>query len=148
MKTVTLRGKYLIKAPKDEVYEVISDFEGSIKLFPDVAKSIKVLEKNGNHLKIRARTKPSRFIKSYKVSMETDLDPPNGFHSINTSSVGIEDETVRLEETEEGTIFDYKNTMAITNKYYRPVANFFIGKLALKFWEKKYIKKLKEILES
>lgn len=81
------------------------------------------------------------------VYMETDLDSPNGFHSINTSSVGVEDETVRLIETEEGTVFDYKNTMAITNKFYRPIANFFIGKLALKFLEKKYIKKLKELLE-
>lgn len=148
MKTVTLRGRYLIKAPKDKVYTIISDFEGSVKMFPAVAKSIKILERDGNHLKIEAVTKPSKLSKSFKVSMETDLDPPHGFHSINTSSVGVEDETVRLEETAEGTVFDYTNTMAITNKYYRPIANFFIGKLALKFWEKKYIKKLKDMLES
>lgn len=116
-------------------------------MFPDVAKSIKILEQDGDHLKIEATTKALKFSKNFKVYMETDLDPPNGFHSINTSSIGVEDETVRLEETIEGTFFVYKNTVAITNKYYRPVANFFIGRLALKFWEKKYIKKLKEMLE-
>ncbi len=147
MKTVTLRGRYLIKAPKEKVYEVISDFEQSVKLFPEVAKSIKIIERNGNNLMIEAKTKPAKFSKEFTVRMETNLNPPNGFHSINTSSVGVEDETVLLEETDEGTIFDYTNTMAITNKYYRPIANFFIGKLALKFWEKKYIGPLRKLLE-
>ncbi len=147
MKTVTLRGKYLIKAPKSEVYKLISDFERGVELFPEVAKSIRVLERKGNKLKIEAQTKPSKFSKTFTVLMDTQLNSPNGFHSINTSSVGIEDETVKLEETKEGTIFDYENTMQITNKFYRPIANIFIGKFALKFWEKKYIAPLKKLLE-
>lgn len=148
MKTVTLRGKYLIKAPKDKVYELISDFERSVKLFPDVAKSMTVLERNGINLKIEAQTKPSKFSKTFTVHMDTQLNPPHGFHSINTSSVGVEDETVRLVDAEDGTIFDYENTMQITNKFYRPIANLFVGKFALKFWEKKYIAPLKRLLES
>lgn len=147
MKTVTLRGRYLIKAPKNKVYKLITDFERGVKLFPDVARSIKILERDGNKLKIEATTKPFKLSKAYAVQLDTQLNPPNGFHSINTSSVGIEDETVKLEETKEGTIFDYTNTMEITNKFYRPIANVFIGKFALKFWEKKYIKPLKKILE-
>lgn len=147
MKTVTLRGRYLIKAPKEKVYKIITDFEQSTKLFPDVAKSIKIIEQNGQQLKIEAVTKPFKFSKAYVVSMVTQLNPPNGFSSINTSLVGIEDETVRLETTKEGTIFDYKNTMKITNKLYRPIANLLIKKLALKFWEKKYIIPLKNLLE-
>lgn len=148
MKSITLRGKYLIKAPKQTVYEIISDFERSVELFPDVAKSIRVVERDGNKLKIEAQTRPNRFSKLYTVHMDTELDPPKGFHSINTSAVGVEDETVRLVETDEGTIFDYTNTMEITNKYYRPIAYFFIGKFALKFWEKMYIQKLKALLEA
>jgi carbon monoxide dehydrogenase subunit G len=148
MKTVTLRGKYLIKAPKEKVYEVISDFERAPELFPSVAKSMRILGRDGNNLKIEATTKASKFSKTFKVRMDTQLDPPNGFHSINTSSVGVEDETVRLVETAEGTIFDYENTMEITNRFVWPIANLFIGKFALEFWEVKYIKPLKNLLEN
>lgn len=125
MNKITLHGKYLIKAPKQKVYEIITDFERSVDLFPDVAKSIKILERSGNTLRIEAQTRPNRFSKLYTVFMETELDPPDGFHSINTSAVGVEDETVRLVETDDGTVFDYENTMEITNKFYRLIAYFF-----------------------
>lgn len=148
MKKVELRGRWLIKAPIRKVYDVIVDFEKSVELFPDVAKSIKVLERNGTHLKIEVKTKATRFSKIYTVSMDVRLNPPNGFHSTNTSSLGIEDETVSLEETKKGTVFDYKNDVTIkTNWFLRPIANLLISRIALKFWEKKYIVPLKKMLE-
>jgi carbon monoxide dehydrogenase subunit G len=148
MKKVELRGRWLIKAPKSKIYDVIVDFERSVELFPDVAKSIEVLERNGTHLRIEAKTKASKLSKTSTVKMDTQLNPPNGFHSTNTSSLCIEDETVTLEETDDGTVFDYKNDVTITtNRFIRPLVNLLISKIALKFWEKKYIVPLKRMLE-
>ncbi|MBI3494365.1 hypothetical protein HY004_00050 [Candidatus Saccharibacteria bacterium] len=147
MKKVELRGKWLIKAPKNKVYDVISDFEQSVKLFPDVAKSMTVLERNGNHLKIEAKTQSSKLGPTFTVHMDTQLNPPHGFHSKNTASITMEDENVTLEETDEGTYFVYKNDVIITNRFLRPLGNLLIGKVALKFWEKKYIAPLRKLLE-
>lgn len=74
MKKVELRGRWLIKASKSKVYDIISDFERGVEFFPDVAKSIKVLERNGNHLKIEAQTKASKFSPTFTVRIDTQLD--------------------------------------------------------------------------
>ena len=39
MKHVSLRGTYVIRAPREKVYAVITDFEKAPEYFPSVAKS-------------------------------------------------------------------------------------------------------------
>lgn len=56
MKEKVLEGSWIIDAPLEDVYKIISDFEKSPEYFPLVAKGMKVVSKDGNNLKIEAVT--------------------------------------------------------------------------------------------
>ncbi len=56
MKEKVLEGSWIIDAPLEDVYKIISDFEKSPGYFPLVAKGMKVVSKDGNNLKIEAVT--------------------------------------------------------------------------------------------
>lgn len=145
MNPVSLTGSWVIKAPLKRVYEVVTDFEKTPEYFPMVAKSLKIIKKDNNHLSIQAVTKTLGM--SFKVQMETDLLPGKGFKSINESVLAIEDETFLMEEVPSGTKIDYQNNVTIKNNFLKLFSRLLIGKPALKFWEHMYIDKLRIIVE-
>jgi len=145
MKPISLTGSWVIKAPLKSVYDIVTDFEKTPTYFPAVAKSLKIIKKNGNHLSIQAMTKT--FGIPFKVKMETDLIPLKGFKSINESVLAVEDETFLMEEVSIGTKINYRNDVIINNNILRLFSKLLIGKPALRFWEHAYIDKLKEMLE-
>lgn len=145
MKPVSLTGFWVINAPLKSVYEIVTDFEKTPVYFPAVAKSLKIIKKNGNHLSIRAVTKT--FGIPFKVKMETDLLPNKGFKSINESVLAVENETFLMEEIPLGTKINYRNDVTIKNNLLKLFSKLLIGKPALIFWEHAYIDKLRKIVE-
>jgi hypothetical protein len=146
MKPISLTGSWVIRAPLRSVYEIVTDFEKTPVYFPLVAKSLKIINKNGNHLSIQAVTKT--FGISFNVKMETDLLPNKGFKSINESAFAIEDETFLMEEVSIGTKINYRNDVTIKNNFLKLFSKLLIGKPALIFWEYCYINKLRKIVEA
>ena len=57
MKTIHLKSSWIIKAPRNSIYNIVSDFESMPKNFPAVAHSMKIISKNGNNLVIEAVAK-------------------------------------------------------------------------------------------
>lgn len=145
MKPVSLVGSWIIKAPLTKVYKIVIDFEQAPVYFPKVAKSIKIIARTGNHLTMEAITKTLGL--SFKVQMETDLLPNQGFYSVNESILAIEHESFLMEAVPEGTKINYHNTVIIKNNFLRFFARLLIGKPALMFWEAAYIKKLQQLVE-
>ena len=76
-KQIHLRGSWVIRAPRDTVYAIMSDFERMPERFPDVAQSMRIVEKTGNRLRIRAEAKS--FGTVFPVAMATELVPPKGY---------------------------------------------------------------------
>ena len=146
MKEKVLQGTWVINAPVEEVYRIISDFEKAPEYFPIVAKGMKVVSKDGNNLKIEATT--NTFGINFKVNMTTTLMPNIGFKSINESKLAIEDEQFLLEPVAEGTRIKYINKVTIKNNILNMFSRLIIGKGALKFWEFAYINRLKKILKT
>jgi hypothetical protein len=145
MKPVSLTGSWVIKAPLKRVYDIVTDFEKTPVYFPAVAKSLKIIKRNGIHLSILAITKT--FGIQFKVNMETDLIPHKGFKSINESALAVEDETFLMEEVVTGTRINYRNDVTIKNNFLKLFSKLLIGKPALIFWEHAYINKLRKIVE-
>jgi carbon monoxide dehydrogenase subunit G len=146
MREKVLKGSWVINAPVEDVYNIISDFEKAPTYFPLVAKGMRVISRNGNNLEIEAVT--NTFGINFKVSMKTTLMPNVGFKSINESGLAIEDEVFTLVPVAEGTRIDYLNKVTIKNNILNMFSKLIIGKGALKFWEFAYINKLKKILKS
>ncbi len=145
MKPVSLQGTWIIKAPMPEIYKIVTDFENAPKYFPKVAHSLVITKKEGNHLEIDAQSKTFGMI--FNVKMKTDLIPPRGFKSINESGLAIEDESFLMEVVPDGTRINYINSVTIKNNFIKPFSRLMIGKPALKFWEKEYINRLRELTE-
>ena len=146
MKEKVLKGSWIINAPVEDVYRIVSDFEKAPEYFPIVSKGMKVIRRDGNNLQIEATT--NTFGINFKVNMKTTLLPNKGFKSINESSLCVEDEQLLLEPVAEGTRIEYLNKVKIKNNILRMFSRLIIGKGALKFWELAYINKLKKILKT
>lgn len=140
MKPIVLSGSWVIKAPLQKIYEIVTDFEQAPIYFPIVAKSMKILSRQDNHLTIEAV--PKTFFIPFKVLMQTELLPGAGFKSINTSALAVENESFLLEAVPAGTRIIYRNQVQLKNNILQLFGRVLIGKPALLFWKIAYIDRL------
>ena len=146
MKKIHLKGSWIVKAPREEVYKIMSDFENMPKYFPAVAQSLRIVKREGNNLTIEAKAKT--FGRVILTHMETQLRPPVGYVSDNKSAIGTAGhEEFLMEEVPEGTKINYTYDVEINNPFLRIFGRVLIGWYAMRFWKKAVIDKLKEMLE-
>lgn len=147
MKEITLRKQWVIKAPIEEVFRVMSDFEKLPENFPKVAETVKIVKREGNNLEIDATVKS--FGKEFPVKMKTEILPGRGYISDNDSpKFGTSGhEELLLSQHQEGTLIDYTYQVVIHKKWLRVVATPLIKWYSMKFWEKAVIWELKKIVE-
>ncbi len=147
MKHIHLENSWIIKAPLEEVFSIITDFENMPKNFPQVAESLIITKQEANNLEIDAQVKS--FGTTFPVKMKTKILPQRGFISDNESSkFGTSGhEELLLEKVESGTKINYVYEVDIHKKWLRIVAKPLIGWFAMKAWEKAVVDKLREILE-
>ncbi|MFA6269940.1 MAG: SRPBCC family protein [Candidatus Paceibacterota bacterium] len=147
MKGITLRAKWLIKAPLTEVFDMMTDFEKFPEYFPKVAASIKVVKREGNNLEMDAVAKS--FGQNFPVKMKTQILPGKGYLSDNENpKFGTSGhEEFLLSENREGTLVDYTYQVAIHKFWLRIFAKPLIGWFSMKFWEKAVIGELRKKLE-
>jgi carbon monoxide dehydrogenase subunit G len=146
MKHIHLKGSWVINAPKEEIYKIISDFENMPKYFPSVAESVRIVEKQGNHQKMDARVKS--FGKVFDVKMQTELVPNIGFKSSNESSFGTSGyEEFLMEDVEGGTRINYTYEVEIHRPLLRVIGTPLIKWFAMWSWKRAVIDKLRKIVE-
>ena len=148
MKHINLKGSWIIKAPIDQVFKIVTDFENIPKNFPTVAESLVITKKDGNKLEIDAQVKS--FCTVFPVKMKTEIIPEKGYVSDNENSkLGISGhEEFMMEETEEGTRINYTYGVDIHNRWLRIIARPLLSWYSMKFWEKAFIDRLKKICEN
>lgn len=147
MKEITLHNQWVIKAPAEKIYKIISDFENMPKFFPKVAESVKINKQDGDNLDMEATVKS--FGRSFKVNMKTQLLPGKGFISDNDSyQFGTSGhEELLLSEHPNGTLVDYTYKVSIHKKWLRIIATPLIKWYSMKAWEKAVINELKKLVE-
>ncbi len=146
MKHLHLQGSWFIKAPKEEIYKIISDFENMPKNFPSVAESVQITEKLGNYQKMNARVKS--FGTVFDVKMQTELLPNVGFRSRNASSFGTSgNEEFLMESVNGGTQITYTYDIEIHRPLLRIVGVPLIKWFAMWSWKRSFIDTLRKMLE-
>ncbi len=144
---MTLRAKWLIKAPLADVFEIMTDFEKFTEYFPKVAESLQVKKRDGNYLEIEAVAKS--FGQKLPVKMRTQIIPGKGYISDNESlKFGTSGhEEFLLSESPEGTVINYTYQLVIHKLWLRIVAQPLIGWFSMKYWKKAVIDELWKRLE-
>jgi len=146
VKKIFLKDSWIIKASRDKVYEIMSDFENMPKYFPAVAQSIRIIKREGERLTMEAKAKT--FGRVISVQMETQLRPPFGYISDNKSGIGTAGhEEFLMEEIPEGTKINYAYDVELRNPIFRIFGGFLINWYAMRFWKHAVIDKLKEMVE-
>lgn len=147
MKQITLHDQWLVKAPVEDVFRVMTDFEKFPEHFPKVAESIKVTKREGNYLEMDATARS--FGKAFPVKMKTNILPGRGFISDNDSpKFGTSGhEEFLLSAHPEGTLIDYTYRVSIHKAWLRVLAVPLIRWYSMKFWKKAVIDELRKMLE-
>ncbi len=147
MHDITLHDQWVIKAPVDAVFGIMTDFEKFPERFPKVAQAIQIIKREGDYLEIEATVKS--FGRDFKVKMKTQILPGKGFISDNDSyQFGTSGhEEFLLSEHPEGTLIDYTYQVTIHKRWIRVVAVPLLRWYSMKFWEKAVIDNLKKMLE-
>ena len=147
MKEITLKKQWVVNAPLDSVFKIMTDFENLPKYFPKVAESVEINKHEGNKLEMEATVKS--FGKKFKVKMKTQILPGKGFISDNDSyQFGTSGhEELILSPHSEGTLVDYTYQVSIHKKWLRVIATPLLRWYSMRYWEKAVIFELRKILE-
>jgi len=147
MNKTTLHDQWVVKAPVNDVFEIMTDFEKFPKNFPKVAESIRVNRRVGNYVEMEATVRS--FGKRFQVKMNYQILPGKGFISDNDSyQFGTSGhEEMKLCQHPKGTLIDYTYQVTIHNKWLGIIAVPLLRWYSMKYWEKAVIDQLKKILE-
>jgi len=147
MNKITLHKQWVVKAPIDDAFRIVTDFEKFPEHFPKVAESIQINKREGNNLEMEATLRS--FGKRFRVKMKTQILPGKGFISDNDSyQFGTSGhEELLLSPCAEGTLIDYTYQVTVHKKWLRLIAVPLLRWYSMKAWEKAVIDQLKKILE-
>jgi hypothetical protein len=147
MNEITLHDQWILRAPTEDVFRIMTDFEKFPEHFPKVAESVEIKKREGDSLEIEAIVRS--FGKRFLVKMRTQILPGKGFISDNESlEFGTSGhEELLLSQHPEGTLIDYTYQVTIHKKWLRLIATPLISWYSMKYWENAVIGELKRILE-
>jgi hypothetical protein len=147
MKEITLHNQWIVKAPVEDVFKIMTDFEKFPNHFPKVAESIQIKKREGNYIEMDVIVKS--FGKKFPVQMKTQILPEKGFISDNENpKFGTSGhEEMLLSKSIEGTLIDYTYRVSIHKTWLRVVATPLIRWYSMKYWEKAVIGELRKALE-
>lgn len=102
MNTFELNHEILVKAPLEKTFSVWTDFEHWPQLYPDVYDSVKLRKENDVII-------TEEVIKSIagkqNATIQTKLEPPNGYYRLFTSgAMEGSERTTTFQTTPEGTL--------------------------------------------
>lgn len=146
---VPVKGEWIVHAPREAVYAIISDFEAMPKHFPRVAREMRLIERNGNHLRLEATAASfGRFFPNVKIAISAELLPGAGYrcrtHNITFNTTG--EEELLLVDDVEGTRVVYTYFVTVRRRALRPLYAWLVRTFALAFWERSVIGALRDLL--
>lgn len=134
-----IKGSWVVKAPREKIYKIMTDFENIPKYFPDIAKSVSILDKNNNNVKLILKNTIAN--KDIEVKRNIQLNPPEGYKAYDSSESSDSFTDFFMTETPQGTKIDITTDFEIDNIFYALIFRIFSIVFIPNFWLKSVIKK-------
>lgn len=148
MKKIHLKAEWVVEAPRESLYRIVTDFENMPKNFPKVAHSVKIMKRDGNTLLIHAEAK-SLGVPPIPVTMETTLVPGKGYLSDNTNHTfkATGHEEFLMEDVDGGTriTYSYDYDLSKSSILLRVFAKPLFGWVSMWYWKRVFIDRLVEL---
>jgi hypothetical protein len=142
---IRIHSLWFVPASRGSVYAVISDFERLPQHFPRIARSAKVISRDGNRLVIDVEAASfGRFFPVVRIAINAELLPSAGYHcsTFNHTFNTTGEEELLLSDVPGGTEIAYSYAVKLRHKWLRPVFSWLVRRFALRFWKRAYIEPL------
>jgi hypothetical protein len=146
---VAVRGSWVVRAPREAVYAIVSDFERMPERFPRIARSMKVLGRDGDRLQLEAEAGSfGRFFPAVRIRIDAELIPGEGYrcqtHNLTFDTRG--DEELLLHDDPQGTRIEYTYYVTVRRRWLRAPYAWLVRVLGLPFWKRSYLDPLEALL--
>jgi hypothetical protein len=142
---VAVTGNWLVPASRAELYEIFSNWEKMPEHFPQVAKKVQILERNGEHLKVQAVAGSfASFLPGANITIDVELLPGLGYrcHTKNTTFNTTGEEELVLVDDPAGTRIQYTYFVTVRNRRWRGIYAWAVKTFGLPFWKRAVIDRL------
>lgn len=147
---VAVKGNWLIRAKREDVYRIVSNWEKMPEHFPRVAKAVTVLERQGTHLRVQSIAASfAPFLPGAKVNIDVDLLPGRGYRckTFNTTFNTTGEEELLLVDDPEGTRIQYTYFVTVRNRKWTQLYAWLVKTFGLPFWKRAFIDQLSLLLK-
>jgi hypothetical protein len=146
---VPVRGNWLLRAKREAVYAIISDFEAMPRNFPTVAHSIRVVSREGQRLSFEAEAASfGRLFPKVKINVSAELIPGKGYrcqtHNLTFNTTG--EEELLLVDDPDGTRIEYTYFVTVRNPRWAPMFAWLVRVFGLPFWKRAVVDRLEALL--
>jgi len=142
---IRIRSRWFVPATRGSVYAVISNFERLPQHFPRIARSAKVISRDGNRLVIDVEAASfGRFFPVVHIAINAELLPGTGYRcsTFNRTFNTTGEEELLLSDVSGGTEVAYSYAVRLRHRWLRPVFSWLVRRLGLRFWKRAYLEPL------
>lgn len=148
---VAVHGDWLIRADRESVYAIVSDFERMPERFPKIARAIRLVKRDGDVLTLEAEAGSfGSLLPSAKIEMTATLLPGRGYRcttrNITFNTTG--DEELLLVDDPEGTRINYTYLVTVRRRWLKPLFAWMISAFGLPFWKRSFVDPLESLVEA
>lgn len=147
---VTVHGDWLVRADRESLYAIVSDFERMPEHFPKIARAMNLVEHDGDVLTLEAESASfGSLFPSARIEMTVTLLPGQGYRcttrnrTFNTTG----DEELLLVDDPEGTRIKYTYFVTVRRRWLKPVYAWMVSTFALSFWKRSFVDRLELLVE-
>lgn len=142
-----IQSRWFVPAPRKSVYAVASDFERIPQHFPRIARSTKVISRDGNRVVIEAVAASfGRIFPVVRITINAELLPGEGYRcsTFNQTFNTTGEEEFLLSDVPGGTEIVYSYVVKLRHGWLRLLYSWLVRRFALRFWKRAYLEPLME----
>jgi hypothetical protein len=148
---VAVHGDWLVRADRESVYAIVSDFERMPEHFPRIARAIRLVKRDGDVLTLEAEAGSfGSLFPSVKIEMTATLLPGRGYrcttHNITFNTTG--DEELLLVDDPEGTRIKYTYFVTVRRRWLKPLFGWMVSAFGLPFWKRSFVDPLESLVKT
>ena len=147
---VTVRGDWLVRADRESVYAIVSDFERMPEHFPKIARAMRLVARDGDVLRLEAEAASfGALFPTVRIEMTATLLPGRGYrcttHNLTFDTTG--DEELLLVDDPEGTRINYTYYVTVRRRWLKPLYAWMVSAFGLPYWKRAFIDPLESLVQ-